>query len=67
MTSFYGSSCANNGKGALNTPDEGRGYMPTGWTNQMKGEGIYLQDGPKVFSDPGQPPLETPCRPSPRC
>ena len=22
MTSFYGSSCANNGKGALNTPDK---------------------------------------------
>ena len=21
ITSFYGSSCANNGKGALNTPD----------------------------------------------
>eukprot|EP00976_Prorocentrum_cordatum_P113636 1195730-Prorocentrum_minimum.AAC.2 len=32
------SSCANNGKGALNTP-EGRGYIPTGRTNYMRGEG----------------------------
>eukprot|EP00959_Pyramimonas_sp_CCMP1952_P092736 1940692-Pyramimonas_sp.AAC.1 len=26
--------------------DEGRGYIPTGWTNPMRGEGIYLQGGP---------------------
>eukprot|EP00976_Prorocentrum_cordatum_P069092 1179407-Prorocentrum_minimum.AAC.3 len=26
--------------------DEGRGYIPTGRTNQMRGEGIYLQGGP---------------------
>eukprot|EP00959_Pyramimonas_sp_CCMP1952_P456946 9474009-Pyramimonas_sp.AAC.1 len=26
LTSFCGSSCTNNNKGALNTPDEGKGY-----------------------------------------
>eukprot|EP00976_Prorocentrum_cordatum_P052378 1056897-Prorocentrum_minimum.AAC.1 len=26
MTSFYGSSCANNGKDALNTPDTNTSY-----------------------------------------
>eukprot|EP00976_Prorocentrum_cordatum_P114676 1195881-Prorocentrum_minimum.AAC.3 len=31
MTSFYGSSCANNGKGVLNTPErEARVYSPDG-------------------------------------
>eukprot|EP00959_Pyramimonas_sp_CCMP1952_P350839 7350672-Pyramimonas_sp.AAC.1 len=25
---------------------EGRGYTPTGWTNQVRGEGIHLQGGP---------------------
>eukprot|EP00959_Pyramimonas_sp_CCMP1952_P161430 3375663-Pyramimonas_sp.AAC.1 len=28
------------------TSDEGRVYIPTGRTTQMRGEGIYLQGGP---------------------
>eukprot|EP00959_Pyramimonas_sp_CCMP1952_P375762 7870292-Pyramimonas_sp.AAC.1 len=30
---------------AKNQSDEGRGYIPTGRTNPMRGEGIFLQGG----------------------
>eukprot|EP00959_Pyramimonas_sp_CCMP1952_P149764 3133488-Pyramimonas_sp.AAC.1 len=58
MTSFYGSSCANNGKDALNTPEEGvytlRGdqsterkeYIPREGTNRPRRRSIYLERGP---------------------
>eukprot|EP00959_Pyramimonas_sp_CCMP1952_P244102 5102817-Pyramimonas_sp.AAC.1 len=31
--------------GGESQSDEGRGYIPKGWTNRMRGEGIYLPGG----------------------
>eukprot|EP00976_Prorocentrum_cordatum_P092305 1188877-Prorocentrum_minimum.AAC.3 len=49
MTSFYGSSCANNGKDALNTPDRRRcEYKKERYTNKQTNKQTILR-GPLMW------------------